>query len=384
MKSFTLRANYARRLPDPTFNLEGVDRHILFVPASAFPAALAQCLDPNARQPNTDRSVYREIRESLESNDGLFHLKNKGITVIARTVEKAEDDTYTVVLDDESGMKDGIVDGGHTAQIITEANAAGEASFPRQYVKVEVLTNLRPELIDDISGGLNTSVAVKLMSLKNLEGRFDWLKKVLAAKPYQNSIAWSENDEGDLTARDVVAVLSMFDIEKYAPKPDKPQPVRAYSSKESVLKDYVADSSGFEKLEPIVTDILELHDHISGTSQAIWNDNGGKFASLKWVHSGKKRLPFAGKMSDAQPLPSALLPLLACFRQFVVTGTDGKYHWTLRDLDLKGIWNKHGLSLLRVTDEACDDAGRNPNKMGKSQRHWSSLLANSMINFRES
>lgn len=383
MKTFTVRAAFARRLPDPTFQKEGVDRHILFIQANTFPAALAQCLDPNARQPNTDRSVYREVRDSLDSNDGLFHLKNKGITIIARKVEKSGEDFYTLVIEDEGGMKDGIVDGGHTAQIISEANADTSSSFPLQYVKVEVLTNLRPELIDDISGGLNTSVAVKLMSLKNLEGRFDWLKHSLAPKPYRNSIAWSENDEGEMTARDLVAILSMFDIERYPAKPNSTQPVRAYSSKESVLKDYVTDSSGFEKLEPIVTDILELHDHIALTSQMLWNDNGGKFAKLKWVHSGKKRLPFAERTSEAQPLPSALLPLLACFRQFVVTGSDGKYHWVESTLDLKAIWKKHGLSLLSVTDEACDDAARNPNKMGKSSRHWSSLLANSMINFND-
>jgi len=383
MKSFTLRANFARRVPDPTFQNEGVDRHVLFVQANSFPAALAQCLDPNARQPNTDRSVYKEIRESLESNDGLFHLKNKGITVIARKVEKTGEDDYSVILDDQDGMKDGIVDGGHTAQIITEANADPIATFPKQFVKVEILTNLRPELIEEISGGLNTSVAVKLMSLKNLEGRFNWLKRLFEKKPYQSRIAWSENEEGDMTARDVIAVLSMFDVERYPAKPDKSQPVKSYSGKEAVLKDYIADSSGVEKLEPIVTDILELHDHIAGTSQGIWNEDGGKFASLKWVHAGRRRLPFADKNSDAQPLPSALLPLLACFRQFVVLGSDGKYHWVSKDLNLKSVWDTHGLSLLRVTDEACDDAGRNPNKMGKSQRHWSSLLANSMINFRE-
>lgn len=383
MKSFTLRANFARRLPDPTFQGEGVDRHVLFVQASSFPAALAECLDPNARQPNTDRSVYRDIRASLESNDGLFHLKNKGITVIARRVEKHGEDEYTLFLDDEGGMKDGIVDGGHTAMIISEANAEAATPFQRQYVKVEVLTNLQPELIDEISGGLNTSVAVKLMSLKNLEGRFDWLKALVASKPYANRIAWSENDEGDLTARDIIAILSMFDIERYPAKPDKTQPVKAYSSKEAVLKDFVSDSSGLERLSPIVTDILELHDHIAATSQSIWNDGSGRFGALKWVHNGKKHLPFADRMSDAQPLPSALLPLLACFRQFVVASTDGKYRWVSANLDLKSIWDKHGQSLLRVTDEACDDAARNPNKMGKSQRHWSSLLANSMINFRE-
>lgn len=383
MKRFTLRANFARRLPDPTFQVEGADRHILFVQASSFPAALAECLDPNARTPDTDRSVYREVRESLERNDGLFHLKNKGITIIARRVEKAGEDEYVLHLADHDGMKDGIVDGGHTARIITEANAETTSSFPKQYVKVEVLTSLAPDLIDEISGGLNTSVAVKLMSLKNLEGRFEWIKRVISSKAYFDKIAWSENDEGDLTGRDVVAVLSMFDVERYPAKPDKPQPIKAYSSKEAVLKDYVASSAGIERLEPIVTDILELHDYIAATSQGIWNDDGGKFASLKWVHSGKRVLPFVGRSSDAQPLPSALLPLLACFRQFVVLGADNKYRWVSAELDLKALWMKHGLSLLRVTDEACDDAGRNPNKMGKSQRHWSSLLANSMINFRE-
>lgn len=384
MKSFTLRADYARRLPDPTYQHDGVDRHVLFVQANTFPVALAQCLDPNARQPNTDRQVYRDVRNSLTSNDGLFHLKNKGITIIARKVEKSGEDTYTIFLDDDGGMKDGIVDGGHTAQIISEANADVDVSFPLQFVKLEVLTNLTPDLIDEISGGLNTSVAVKRMSLEHLAGSFDWLKKLLEPKPYRNSIAWSENDDGDLTARDLIAVLSMFDIDKYPAKPDKTQPIRAYSSKESVLMDYVKDSAGIEKLEPIVTDILELHDHISGTSQAIWNENGGKFGKLKWVQAGKRRLPFTGQLSEAQPRPSALLPLLACFRQFVELGTDNKYHWAAKDLDLRALWIEHGLSLLRVTDEACDDAGRNPNKMGKSQRHWSSLLANSMINFRES
>ncbi|MEX2181389.1 MAG: AIPR family protein [Gemmatimonadaceae bacterium] len=384
MKTFVIRANFARRMPDPTYQNEGVDRHILFVQANSFPAALAECLDPNARQPNTDRSVYREIRDSLKSNDGLFHLKNKGITVIARRVEKRGEDEYTLHLNDENGMMDGIVDGGHTAKIITEANADTTATFPEQYVKLEVLTNLRPDLIDVISGGLNTSVAVKLMSLKNLEGRFDWLKAVLASKPYGGRIAWSENDEGELTARDVVAMLSMFDIAKYPPKPDQTQPVKAYSSKEAVLKDYVADSSGVEKLAPIVTDILELHDHIAATSQGVWNDASGRFGGLKWVHNGRKVLPFNDRTSDAQPLPSALLPLLACFRQFVTVGEDDKYRWVSQDLNLNAIWDRHGLSLLRVTDEACDDAGRNPNKMGKSQRHWSSLLANSMINFRGS
>lgn len=382
METFVLRAEYARRLPDPTFKNDGVDRHVLFVQVGSFPAALAERLNPNARQPNTDRQVYKDVRKSLESNDGLFHLKNKGITVVARRVEKRDDDEYVLMLSDT----DGILDGGHTARIITEVNASGENGIPKQYVKVEVLTALDDSLIDEISGGLNTSVQVKLMSLQNLGGAFDWLKEILRSKPYFSRIAWSENDEGEIDAREIIAILSMFVVDQYPAKPDVPQPIRAYSSKEAVLKAFVDDPAPFKRLAPIIPDILELHDHIAASSQGIWNEGDerarGRFGGLKWVKQTSRVLPFTGTASAAQPMPSALLPLTACFRQFVVLGSDGNYRWSERGRDVKQVWSDHGLALLRVTDQACDEAGRNPNKMGKSTRHWAGLLAHSIINFQ--
>jgi len=375
MTQFIVRADYARRMPDPTFKANGVDRHILFVRVPAFPPGLEERLDPNARRPDTDRRVYKEVKSSLESNDGLFHLKNKGITLVARRVEKLEEDEYALVLEEN----DGILDGGHTAHLIAEANRTLGRSLANQYVKMEVLTSLEPTLISDIAGGLNTSVQVQLMSLQNNRGGFNWLKALSDGKPYASRIAWSENDEGDVDARELIAILSMFDIASYPADPDATQPVTAYSSKEATLKRYVEDPTGIQRLSPIVGDILELYDHIALHSRSLWNDGRGRFGALKWVRQGTRVLPFINETVDAVPLPSALLPLVACFRQFI-TERDGGLGWDRPFAQIKAEWLEQGLTLLRMTDDACNAAAHNPNKMGKSSAHWSGLLTRSMWN----
>ena len=84
-------------------------------------------LDPNARIPNLRRRIYKEIEKSLlnkgdETTPGTFHLKHKGITLIAESVVKSGDGPeYTVNL----GKHHGIVDGGHTYELIVK-NLANE------------------------------------------------------------------------------------------------------------------------------------------------------------------------------------------------------------------------------------------------------------------
>src|SRR5579883_3131218 len=93
----TFVAEYARRIPDPT--LRTAERHILFVRAENVPEALPK--DPNPRAQKIDRGIYREVGAHLLNEDGTpntFHLKNKGITLIADKVERKNDDehVYTV------------------------------------------------------------------------------------------------------------------------------------------------------------------------------------------------------------------------------------------------------------------------------------------------
>src|SRR5580692_4035994 len=73
-QSFTFHCKFVRRVPDPVFYDEfQMERHFMFVPAARVPSGLP--MDPNARVPNIRRSVYKEVRDSLKTPDGQFHLK---------------------------------------------------------------------------------------------------------------------------------------------------------------------------------------------------------------------------------------------------------------------------------------------------------------------
>lgn len=139
-KSHVFYAPLARRLPDPVFQAtHGTERHMMFVPVRRIPKGLS--LGPNARTPNLNRRVYKDVDRSLRDIDtiaGSFHLKHKGITLIAESVEKTGKEEYTVFFEDKKNH--GIVDGGHTYELITSAN---QAELPKdQYVKFEILVGV--------------------------------------------------------------------------------------------------------------------------------------------------------------------------------------------------------------------------------------------------
>ena len=86
-----------------------------------------------------------------------FHLKNKGITLVASQVIKNAEGSYTLVF--EEG--DGILDGGHTFELIRDCQneiAEHNAQCPEdpivQFVKVEVLSGIDSGILIEIAGGL--------------------------------------------------------------------------------------------------------------------------------------------------------------------------------------------------------------------------------------
>ena len=186
--SFRFRPVCARRIPDPNFkNIYNAERHIFVMPVGELPEGIG--LDPDARNPNIRKRVYRQVRESLLNRDSsepnTFHLKNKGIVMIAQAVKQVDDNQYIVTM--KSGLH-GIVDGGHTYALIQEH--LNDDQLPKdQYVIVEIRTGVPDLWISDIAGGLNTTVQVQAMSLDNLKGAFEWIKQEVKSEPYYEIIA---------------------------------------------------------------------------------------------------------------------------------------------------------------------------------------------------
>lgn len=388
MPTFTFKAQTPRRFPDPTF--PNCVRHIFFCAATDVPVDLPKGANPRT-QDDIDRGIYRDVKRSLLNIDctpNSFHLKNKGITIIAEDVQKQGEDILTVVFSSE---EQGIVDGAHTYEMlirnqadIVSANADANLAIS-QFVKVEILVGLPLGLVTEVAGGLNTAVQVQRMSLADLDDKFDWIKDCLAGSNFLEYIAFKQNEIKEFDVRDVLRLLDLFNITEF-PNNGSSYPIRAYTSKESVLKHYLdkdkekSFADNYKCLAPILKDILVLHDTISADARELYNAGGGRRAGrLKFVEGPSKpdkkyHFPFIADEREYRLSGGALIPMLGAFRAAVkVDDQSGMMAWKDGLEEVLHLWEKTGRDLMDATQETSEELGRNPNAIGKSKKHWAFL-----------
>jgi hypothetical protein len=375
MLTVTITPDFVRRYPDPInfhensekFNIEHV---IAVCKASELPGEIP--LDPNPRNQKTDRSIYRKVKESLLSDsDPSFLLKNKGITLIAHSVE-ISDDKKSISIKFADG--EGIVDGGHTYRIIQESI---NDCPPNQYVKLEILTGLPKYLNEAIAEGLNTAVQVQQMSLSNLAHKFDWIKDVLSDEPYSSEVIYREGDEGRFDVRDIVGFLTLFNTELF-PENSSDHPKVAYISKAKCLELYLSNEESYKKLQPILKDILLLSDYVHLNSHDLYNKKtGGKGRSLAFTQDRKRgeyTFIFANDKGKYRLFDGALYPILAAMRFLVEQKETGNFGWKLDSFDkVLRFYDSVGGDLMNITKNTSGDEGRNPNAIGKNDNHWAYL-----------
>lgn len=375
MAKFVFECEYARRIPDPVFfKSYKIERHVLLVPVRSVPKGLPY--DPNARLPNVRRRVYRDVLDSLlngaDNTPGTFHLKHKGITLIAEDVLRRGDNHYVVTMDDGHG----IVDGGHSYKLIVD-NLDNPDLPAKQYVKFEILTNIPKAWITEIAGGLNTAVQVEDMSLDSLEGRFDWIKKELAKQPYFSKLAWKEGQPGEMDARDLVSLMTCFLIDEF-PNNGPDHPVMAYEKKSKALELFEQKGTTFEKMRPILKEILVLHDTISLTAGEKYNKaykgKAGNATFMEKRERGKFQFMFINREDQHRLSNAALYPMLAAFRWMVEEDPKtGLYRWRDGFGAVLKRWNEAAPDLMKATFDENERGGRTPNALGKSRPHWNSL-----------
>ncbi|HWS89713.1 MAG TPA: AIPR family protein [Pyrinomonadaceae bacterium] len=367
---------YARRFPDPLNSQENgqhrIEHHLFVCDVKSLPFDPPIPTDPNPREQNTNKQVYKDVRKSLLEGGPTFHLKNKGITAIAHSVNVDEEKrVYTVNF---TKGRDGIVDGGHTYRIIRENYAECPDG---QFVKIEILTGVPDDLIVDIAQGLNTSVQVPQMALANLDKRFEWIKDALKNKPYSDQIAYKQNEEGEFTVRDIISFLTLFNLELFPD--DSSHPKIAYTSKEECLKRYLKEQPSYEKLRPILSNILELYDYVHSKGRELYNRKyAGKGGSLKFYQDKKKKpypLIFTGGSTPQKLYDGALYPILGAFRFLVERNlVDGTVRWkTSSFAEVKKLFDEVGGDLINLTQNTSISKGRNPNAIGKDDSHWDNL-----------
>ena len=376
-KQVTVKAEYSRRLPDPNFKPQA-QRSILFCRAHELPADIP--LDANPRAQNTNRMIYKDVRQSLLNQDhdepDTFHLKNKGITIVCNDIKQL-DDKGVFRLTFSKGQ--GIVDGGHTYRIILDA----KKECPKeQFVKLEILTGIKIEWIPFITGGLNTAMQVQTMSLENLKEKFDWIKKTLRGQTFASKIAYRENERGADTrpydVRDIVSWLSLFNVD-LCPLDGARFPIQAYTTKEAVLKEYLNNVLSYQKFSPILIDILRLHDEVQLQVMRTHNLEGGRAGALAFVRQRKRGLfdfIFIGKTHRYSLFDGALYPIFGAFRWMVVQDRKNKcFSWRNGGYEnVMQILKKVAKEMMASTIDVSNQSGRKPNAIGKNRSHWENLF----------
>lgn len=80
-KTMFVKENSFRKLDDP-FN-DSTKKYVFYVKVGDVPEGIPMATNP--RDQRLTSGVAQAIKESLESNDGYFHLKNRGIVISAKS-----------------------------------------------------------------------------------------------------------------------------------------------------------------------------------------------------------------------------------------------------------------------------------------------------------
>jgi hypothetical protein len=339
--------------------------------------------------------IPEAIQESIESTPDLFHLLNRGCLILA---QKAWYDNQSKMLHFiiESENDHGMVDGATTDRVLEilkkEVSNADFSSlkedeipghFKDAYIHVEIIAGIKAgdndkDLRIKLAGARNTSEQVKEFSLEDLKTNFDWLKDILEKSKFRGKIRYRENEPKPVDIRVVLALLTLFHP-KWEQEKD---PIVAYTGKGAVLDLYTDTewNEGYQKLAPVVLDILELYEYIHTEFPEAYMRAYGKGAKLgkrkevKYLEKPSKAriLPLTGMKTQYVLTDGWLYPLLASFRMLLDWPKNGRgeVKWVKNPHEF---FSENGSALVFLLVERSEELGRNPQSTGKSKGVWEGL-----------
>lgn len=385
----------ARRLNHPVFS--SVTKYLFTVRCKDLPPKIGN--GANSREPlekDLNKRIYRSVLDSLKGVDGkvgTFDLKNKGIIILADSVEMdpVNKRKWIVKYDRERG---GIVDGGHTAFLIWKAQETKDIPDD-QYVDVYIRTGISdeqvsPNIIAEISEGLNTSLQVRRESILDKMNAFEWIKQELDKEPrFSNVVKYAESDDGDYYIQDIIGVMECLNINHFPEKPDKSSknlakahPTQVATSIATVLNTFCNEfdeatkdkrASSYESMSSILLDAMRLFETIQAEFPAMYDELGGRKAgALKMVDVSAKPfgLLFANVEVNKKLYKQATYPIFAAFRNYITKDKDGKFQWKGGFERVLGVWKQLGPTLVQTTIDLKKDIGTSPDQIAKHKPIW--------------
>jgi hypothetical protein len=378
-----------RRIPSKA-DPDGLRTYIAVVSVFDLPD-LSEWRKINVRDAKLKGAVPEAIRKTLNEDPASFLFRNRGL-VITVSDAKFDNEANKLTLNMQDPDIHGLLDGGHTYKVIKAyCDDVIREDIPPQnqaFVRLEIMEGFNGEQIRDVVDARNTSNQVKDQSLMELAKRFEDIKKAIAGQSYANKVAYKEYEimEGTdgktakpIDVREIIALMTLFDKDHYG---DNNHPILAYSQKAACLNRFKDYRESYQKIYPILTDILGLWDVIH-RDMRTWYENakakqnqGAKFGRITGVIPEREVALHFIDVTTSDIIPSSFkYPILAALRAFIEE-SNGQYNW---GLDVKSALDKGlGEQLTEVVISNATEL-RNPNKLGKSSSVWDQCYSKAQV-----
>jgi len=318
-------ARSVRQLPS-RLNSQGVYRYYVDVSVSDVPQILGNYIDVNPRQATHTGSVPRRIRGTMTEDAEWFEFYNRGLLVLAETLSW-DNQTNQVTMTFVEKRRHGLGDGNHSLfnvlRILNEL--VGEGLTSEADFTMEVILGVPEDRVNGLTDARNTSNQVRPQDLENHRLGFQSLKSALQSQGVDTDtmISWEENDPGEFSATEIIAILSMFNLSQWD---DQKHPLQSYYGKAAVHRYFQAHKDEFEPLYPLASELLKIPEwirHYLPEQQLAINSN---FGGITGIRSAPDPLPLTG-LSSTHTIPDAYIyPLTAAFRGMLINN-NGTYEW---------------------------------------------------------
>lgn len=363
MKTFTFSPNNApREIQDPIRTQ--VKYYEFFMQTNKLPKDMI--FDANARsQTDLNSKRYKAIAVSLSENPEMFHLKNKGIIILASKTEYDKNaGRLTVSINDGQGC----VDGGHTYKL---CQSKDNDNNDIAYVKISVRIGIPDDEIAHISQGLNTVSNVQDVSILNLQNKFQFIKNRLSDYPYAGLIAYDENSEKPESISTILRVMTCFD--KRFDRLDS-FPIIAYASLKHCIDRFKTNDTEFHKMTNILPDMLYFYDLIKEEGPKAYNQSkeNAKAGNLKFITKMETTLNFLNKNTEYNVSDAFALPLLASMSKYIEDNGE-QYRWTESKEQIEKKLRNSLPAAFRTFKDYYNFLKDNVNAAGKLKLVWRSL-----------
>jgi len=372
-----------RRIPNPYYLSDeevakGAEMYYIVCDVKDVPKNIP--MDTNPREQKLTTAVAKKIRNSL-INPGAnnFYLLNRGMLLSAEKVAfNSKNETVSVLFSDTNVHGD--IDGGHTYKIIQEYQS--ELEYGQQYVKIEILTGVE-DMFQELASARNTSTQVQDKSIAELYNRFEIIKNAISNEPFSNEVFFEENAEGTIDVSDILALLNLFNIDRYPELND--YAIVSYNAKKQCIDYYIKQhiekgnslENPYVKMSKIMVDIFKLYDKLEKCAREYYSGgvSGKKYGLVTGVIKRKEGRPvfktkFYKNNIDYITPNGFLLPIMGAFRALVQVDNDGYYCWKKNPFE---VMDKVGIDLMESTVDMSRTLGNNPNATGKNKQLWKNL-----------